>query len=82
MKKTIIAALLFLAIGDFTGATAPMQTGVNDTKVYVCTGNSSKRYHKTSSCRGLNNCQEEIISVTIEQAVKMGRTACKICYKK
>lgn len=50
-------------------------------KVFICTGGSSKRYHKTRSCHGLNNCKGTIKEVTIGYAKDLGKTPCKICYK-
>ncbi|RYZ23081.1 MAG: hypothetical protein EOO16_06415 [Chitinophagaceae bacterium] len=47
--------------------------------VYVCTGNSSKRYHRTESCNGLQACRAEILSVTLSKAEGMRRTPCQIC---
>lgn len=49
-------------------------------KVYICTGRSSKRYHKTSRCEGLRRCSGEIRAVSVAEAERMGRTPCKICY--
>lgn len=47
-------------------------------KVYICTGKSAKRYHRTSNCRGLNRCSGKIVSKSA--AEKGNRTPCKICY--
>lgn len=47
-------------------------------KVYICTGKSAKRYHRTSNCRGLNRCSGKIVSKS--SAEKGNRTPCKICY--
>ncbi len=49
-------------------------------KVYICTGKYAKRYHKTKSCKGLNNCKGEIRTITFKEASKR-RTPCKICYR-
>ncbi len=49
--------------------------------VYICTGPQSECYHSNSSCRGLNNCSARIKSISIEEAKKMGRRKCKLCYK-
>lgn len=51
------------------------------TYVYICTGPQSKRYHKTSTCRGLGSCSKEIKRVSLEKARSMGRTPCKWCHK-
>ncbi len=51
-------------------------------KVYVCIGGSSKRYHKSEMCKGLDNCQANIKKVTLSYAEDtLKRTPCKICYK-
>lgn len=55
---------------------------VSETYVYICTGGSSKRYHKTDRCKGLDNCKGTIKKVTLAYAEDKGRTPCKICYKK
>ena len=47
--------------------------------VYVCTGGYSKRYHATEDCRGLFRCRGEIIEMSVDEAKKNGRTACRIC---
>ena len=49
--------------------------------VYICTGPQSKRYHKTSHCRGLASCSAEIEAVSIAKAKSLGRTPCGICYR-
>ncbi len=52
-----------------------------ESKVWVCTGVSSKRYHADNDCDGLRNCKSEIVEVTVQQAQDGGRTPCKICCK-
>ena len=56
--------------------------GINtsETTVYICTGPQSKRFHKTSHCRGLNSCSGEIKAISISRAREKGRTPCKWCY--
>ena len=46
--------------------------------VYISTGSSAKKYHSTSSCRGLAN-SKYIKSISIEEAQGIGRTPCMIC---
>ena len=75
----LFAQLLFLQ----PAAPAPnMPATADETYVYICTGGSSKRYHKTDSCKGLDNCQASVKKVTLAYAEKIERTPCKICYKK
>ena len=71
----ILSAMLFFPFA----MTAEKHVSETQGMVYICTGGSSKRYHATSSCRGLDNCQGDIIKVTVEKAKSIGRTPCKIC---
>ncbi len=66
--KVLFLSLMFLACATSDG-------------VYICTGPQSKRYHKSASCKGLRNCSREIKQVTLEQAKKLHKTPCHICYK-
>lgn len=50
--------------------------------VFVCTGSSSKTYHRIDDCQGLSRCSGEIREVSLEEARKMRRRACKICKPK
>ena len=49
-------------------------------KVYICTGEYSKKYHSSPSCRGLNRCSRSIERISKSSAEAMGRTPCSICY--
>lgn len=49
---------------------------VEETKVYICTGKGSKRYHYDKHCRGLSRCSTTLKTVTLEKAQAMGRTLC------
>lgn len=51
-----------------------------DSNVYICTGESSTKYHSDPDCRGLSRCSGEIEEISEEEAEDMGRTPCKICY--
>jgi len=80
----IIITLLFLFTtipGTFGQAERETQpTSKAQTTVYICLGKSSVRYHQTDRCNGLSNCKSQIKSVTLQEAEKMGRTPCKVCY--
>ena len=77
MKKLLLLAVMAMA---FTSADMPQPTQEQTTYVYVCTGPSSKRYHRTPNCSGLNRCSREIKKITLQEAEKKGRTACKKCF--
>ncbi len=47
--------------------------------VYVCDGPKSIAYHSTRNCNGLNNCSTSIREITLSEANKIGRRACRIC---
>ena len=72
MKLLVIISTIILSL---------TLTQDNSSKVYICTGGSSKKYHKTSSCTGLSRCSGEVKSITLDEAKKIGRTPCGICYK-
>jgi hypothetical protein len=88
--KAKVVSILIAVIGFtvFFGATPPssvkqmtaMAMSESDT-VYICTGKYSTKYHRYDSCRGLNNCQSTIKSVTIETAKgTYKRVACRVCW--
>ena len=79
--KTTLALLAFLTLASFSPVPAPQTTASGETYVYICTGPKSKRYHKTSECKGLDNCSKDVKKVTLSYAQDIGRTPCKICYK-
>ena len=72
--KRLLTSLFFLFI-------TVVSFGSGDTYVYICTGPQSKRYHKTSTCKGLKSCSKEIKKITLEEAKKLNRTPCGYCYK-
>ncbi len=80
MKKLILLLTLIagIAVGYVSAKDAPV--AAEATYVYICTGPKSTVYHKTDKCRGLKNCSTSVKKVTIQEAEKMGRRACKVCY--
>jgi hypothetical protein len=50
---------------------------IQPTEVYLCNSTGGKKYHLSSTCRGLSNCQHQIIKTTLEKAKKAGKTLCK-----
>lgn len=85
MKRPILKSILaILAVAMLSSSDIPSNHETvpeSETYVYICTGKSSKRYHKTSKCTGLDNCKGEVKKVTLKFAEDKGRTPCKICYK-
>jgi hypothetical protein len=77
MKVFTLSLLLAIAPISFGNFSDCLPT--NDNTVYICTGNSSKKYHANSKCRGLGGCKGTIKAISKEEAIKMGRTPCGIC---
>lgn len=71
---TASLALLFPLLGNSTASSG--------SKVWICTGSSSKTYHLYKDCSGLGNCKARKVSVTVEKAREMKRRPCKRCLKK
>lgn len=69
MKTFLLFAILFCS-------------SIENHGVYICTGPNAYAYHKTKTCRGLRHCTGEIKEISLAQAKKNNRKACKLCYKK
>lgn len=63
-------ALLFLALFTIN------LVSNGDKNVYICNSKGAKKYHLTSTCRGLSNCQSKIIKTTLQVAKSKKRTLC------
>ena len=69
--------MLFIAI---FAATARMASS-EETKVWIVNSTSSECYHVDKNCRSLKAAKHPIKSVSLQEAKKMGRRACKVCSK-
>jgi len=47
-----------------------------NTTVYICNNDKTKKYHLSSDCRGLSNCTFKIIKTTLDKAKNEGKTLC------
>ena len=74
-------ALLFLSILVSTSYASHTASSKNTRAdlVYICDSKNAKVYH-SYECRGLNSCTHQTVKVSKDEAVKMGRRACKVCY--
>lgn len=70
MTKILSLLLLFWVITGFN-----LVSNV-ETKVFICKGKSSKRYHYDKHCRGLSNCSTKTFQVSLSEAKDLGRTLC------
>lgn len=80
MRKLIFITTALLFAQAFF-AQPVQERNEQDTTVYMCTGASSKCYHKTDKCKGLLKCGKEILEVKQSYAESKGRRKCKMCYK-
>jgi 5-bromo-4-chloroindolyl phosphate hydrolysis protein len=64
----IILLSVFLFFSSFTCT--------DSNTVYICNSSGATKYHYTTTCRGLKNCQYKIIKTTLEAARSKGRTLC------
>lgn len=80
MKKLLplFLVLLFISCGNKKNA-KELNPGDDET-VYICTGESSVRYHSSPDCRGLERCSGSVEKVSKSYAESIGRTPCRICY--
>ncbi len=71
-----------ICIGKLMPETEKQQGKIksDDETVYICTGETSTKYHSDPDCRGLGRCSGEIEKVSEDEAEEMGRTPCRICY--
>ena len=89
MKSIYKYLILGLALVVFSVGAHSSQVGYEScvvekvvTEVYVCKGPYSKKFHSSSSCRGLSNCSTDIGKYSSQQAAKdAGYDYCKICWK-
>src|SRR5574344_2189516 len=51
-----------------------------DCEVYICTGDDAYAYHSEEVCKGLDNCINDVICISEEDAENRGYNPCKICY--
>ena len=50
-------------------------------KVWICTGGSSHAYHSSEDCYGLQSCRRSKKQISIDEAIRIGRTPCHYCHE-
>lgn len=80
MRKLLIAAALMLPMMVCCSSGSGESSNKSESTVYICTGKSAKKYHKSSRCKGLRNCKGDIVKIERSRAEAMGKTPCRICY--
>jgi len=80
MKRTILILTMLVSMIGVTHAIPNHHLKSKPDYVYICVSETGHKYYSDSDCRGLARCTHEIRKVTKSQAIKMGYSACKICY--
>lgn len=79
MRKAILLLTMLISVSISNAASIEPHLKLKADSVLICVSPTGHKYH-SHECRGLAKCTHEIKKVTKAQAVKMGYTACKICY--
>lgn len=86
MKQLMFFAITAIVLLDFSSCGSSHKRMAvptdSNSKVWVCTGGSSKRYHAYSNCKGLSNCRASVEEISLQEAESMERTPCRKCYKR
>lgn len=77
LRLLVLAALILTPVVSLN---AGETEALEQQKVYVVMSNTAHVYHSSKDCRGLQNATHKIKQVTVEEAKKMGRRPCKICF--
>jgi len=80
MKKAIIILSMLIGMIGATQATPYHPSKAKPEYVYICISRTAHKYHSRADCRGVLRCTHEVKMVTKAAAIRMGYTACKICY--
>jgi hypothetical protein len=74
MKKLIVISTFLLLLTSSCGS-------CSSDKVYICDSKGAYAYHINKDCMGLRRCMAEIRTISKEEAIKMRRKPCGICYR-
>ena len=64
----ILSTLLFCVSCGSSHKRVSVPTDPN-AKVWVCTGESSERYHAHNDCKGLRNCRASVEEISLQEPV-------------
>lgn len=80
MVKQLLAFLAAFFIYGYTSESVCYTYSDEPAKVYVVMSTNAYAYHKTRSCKAVQKATHKVKEVTLEEAQKMGRKSCKMCY--
>ena len=77
--KHVFIVLISLFLSAFSTAETLPYAG-EQSKVIVVMSSGSYAYHKTRDCSAVRRAKHPVKEVTLDEAKKMGRKPCRICY--
>jgi hypothetical protein len=80
MRKAILLLSMLVSMSISNSAPVKHHPNLAVDSVYICVSKTGHKYHSDRDCRGLARCTHEVRKVSKEEAIKMGYSACKICY--
>ena len=81
MTKRILILVASILLTSFSSAGDVHNCAEEQPKVYVVMSNNAYAYHKSRSCKAVKKATHKVKEVTLEEAQKMGRKPCGMCYK-
>ncbi len=84
MKKSIVCIFFIIAILSTVNPANSISSFPKNAKqttyVLICDSPNAYAYH-VKYCHGLNSCKREIMKVSLEKAIELGRKPCGNCYR-
>jgi hypothetical protein len=78
MKQIILILTVFVAT-SYGFHPAAVNKSHSDI-VLICQSKDAKVYH-SHECSGLAHCTHQVVKISKSEAIKMGRRACRNCYR-
>lgn len=79
MKRLLLITALFSLFQS--GIPNDWSKDQDSAYVWICTGPGAVAYHSKRNCGGLNNCKDDIVKVTLHDAITdWHRRPCRRCY--
>ncbi len=79
MKRYIIISFLSLLYFSTTAGEKPCD--VEQRTVFIVESRYAYAYHRTVECSAVKKATHPVKEVTLDEAIELGRSPCKICYK-
>ena len=81
MTKRILILFATIFLTCYSSVSSVNNLAEDQPKVYVVMSNNAYAYHKSRSCKAVKKATHKVKEVTLNEAKKMGRKPCGMCYK-